>query len=88
MQIRLSGALRRLVGFRDELTLEAATVREALDRLTAEHPNLKPVIFDAGGALRGLHRLFLNSEQLDHQELDRPLTKDDRLDIVTAIAGG
>lgn len=89
MRFHISGSLRRFVAFREQIHYEeASSVGEALQRLVSEHPGLKPVLFDGQGNVRNVHRLFINSAQIGHDEMVRPLGKDDRVDIVTAIAGG
>lgn len=88
MIFRLSGTLRRYVGYDNQFEVEAETLRQALELLTSDKPTLKPLLYDNSGGLRNVYRVFINSEQADHNDLDRPLAKSDRVDIVTSIAGG
>lgn len=88
MNVVLSGNLRRYTDFEGEVELEAASVGEALDGLVAQFPDLKPVIYDAEGVLRSVHRLYLNGDVLDGDQSARTLTPGDELGILTAIAGG
>lgn len=86
MQLCLSGPIRRFVQFQDEFALDAATAREALTKLAAQYPQLRPVLFDESGGVRKVHRVFLNSAPLEN--LDGPLAPTDRVEVITAIAGG
>ncbi|MEV6600166.1 MoaD/ThiS family protein [Actinoplanes sp. NPDC051346] len=88
MHIRLPGTLLHYVGHSDALTYDARTVRDALSTLVEEYPALGLVLLDSSGQVQRFHSLFLNGEQLRHDELDRPAAADDRLEVLTAIAGG
>jgi len=88
MNIALSGNLRRFTSFEGEVQLEATTIAEALDTLVERFPDLKPVLYDASGKPRSVHRLFLNGEILEVGDTDRNLEPTDELGILTAIAGG
>ena len=88
MNVVLSGNLRRFTSFEGEVQLEATTVTEALDTLVEQFPDLKPVLYDANGKPRSVHRLFLNGEVLDVGDTDHNLEPTDELVILTAIAGG
>jgi molybdopterin converting factor small subunit len=82
------GPMRRLVGFRREVYASGGTVHEALVALCASHPELRAALFDATGKVRGVHRLALNQDMLAVDELERPVTDRDVLEVVTALAGG
>jgi sulfur-carrier protein len=86
MTLVLSGPIRRFVQFQDEFTYDAATPRDALAQLVAKYPQLRPVLFDEAGSVRKVHRMFLNSVALS--DVDSALTATDRVEIITAIAGG
>ena len=88
MTFGFSGALLRFTSYQREMKVEASTLGEALAALTQQLPALQPVLYDATGAPRAVHRLFLNGEQLLTVELSRPLASGDRIDVLTAIAGG
>jgi molybdopterin synthase sulfur carrier subunit len=88
MQVHLSGPIRRFVRFQDDFTLDGPTIRDALQQLTTEYPQLKPVLFDGDGSVRKVHRVFVNSQPIDDGGLDKNMTATDRVEILTAIAGG
>jgi molybdopterin converting factor small subunit len=88
MKFVFSGTLLRFTDYQRSLVVEAATVRTALAALVVKCPKLAPVLYDGAGQLRAVHRLFLNGTQLLSDELERPLTPSDELEVLTAIAGG
>lgn len=84
----IRGPMRRLVGFKDQLTVDAPTVHEGLKELCLEYPDLRRVLLDACGQLRGVHRVAVNRTMLDRSEVDRSVAADDVVELVTALAGG
>jgi len=88
MKITLSGNLLRFSKFQREIDVTAPTVAEGLTRLCGDMPQLRPVLLDADGHLRKVHRLFVNRDQLMNDELARTVGADDEVMILTAIAGG
>ena len=88
MKIVLSGTMLRFANYNRRIEVEAHNVAAAIQSLTDTYPALKRALLDGQGQLRGVHRLFLNSEMLLPGEMERPLQADDQLDIITAVAGG
>ena len=88
MTIVLSGNLRRYTSFEGEVELDALSVSKALDALVDRFPDLKPILYDATGKPRSVHRLYLNGEVLEVGDTDHALAPTDELGILTAIAGG
>lgn len=88
MNINFSGTLLRFVNFQKTLTLEANTVSEALAAVAGRFPQASAVIFDGEGKVRQVHQIFVNGKQLPANKLDQTLASSDRVDLLTAIAGG
>ena len=88
MKFVFSGTLLRFVDYQKEISVEASTVRNAVEGLVVSQPNLKNMLLDGEGKVRAAHRLFLNAEQLFAEDMDRPVSPSDCVEIVTAIAGG
>jgi molybdopterin converting factor small subunit len=88
MNFRLSGNLLRFSEFKNEVQIDAPNVTQAILGLVEKYPLLGPVLLDGDKRMRRLHRVFLNGEQLDSGELDRPVGSTDEVTILTAIAGG
>jgi len=88
MMIRVSGALLRFTDYRRAISVVAPTVEAALVRLADEHQPLKPVLFDREGRLRAAHKIFLNGEQLQPEQLTHPADDGDSVELLLAISGG
>jgi molybdopterin converting factor small subunit len=88
MTFVLRGPLRRLVGFRNEVHIEADTVDGGIRALCSEYPQLRNALLDASGQLRGVHRLALNRIVLSRTELGSSVKNGDVVDVVTTLAGG
>jgi adenylyltransferase/sulfurtransferase len=82
-------ALRQFAGDRAEISVEAATVGEALDQVTGEHAELRRHLYGDRNALRNFVNVYVNDEDIRHaQRLDTPVKDGDTISIIPAIAGG
>jgi molybdopterin converting factor small subunit len=87
--IRVPTQLRQLTGDASEVSVEAATVAEALKALDAAHPGFAERLYDESGALRRFVNVFVADEDIRFlQGVDTPLTDGQTLSIVPAVAGG
>lgn len=71
-------------GLPRRLSVEAASVEEAIDSLDARWPGLRDRVCD-GAQLRPHMRVFVDGERA---ALATPLRADARLDVIAAISGG
>jgi MoaD family protein len=86
--VRIPTPLRTLTGGEEEVRVEAATVRAAIDNLEKSHPGMKERLCDEKGVRRFVN-IYANDEDIRFLEnLDTPLKAGDTLSIVPAIAGG
>src|ERR687886_570093 len=82
-------ALRQFAGGRAEISVEAATAGEALDKVTGEHAELRRHLYTEQGALRNFVNVYVNDDDIRHaQRLDTPVREGDMVSIIPAIAGG
>ncbi len=87
--IYIPTALRPYADNHAQLTVDAATVREAVEKLTEAFPKLRQHLFREDGQLRSFVNLYLGDEDVRHlQGLDTPLAPDAELTIVPSVAGG
>ena len=71
------------------MDVHAATITEALDRLTQTHPDLRKHLFTADGKLRSFVNVYLNDEDIRYMAKEATPVKDgDVVSIVPSIAGG
>src|SRR4051812_13995308 len=87
--IAIPTPLRQFVGGSSEVSVEAATAGEALERLTTDYPELRKHLYNDQNALRNFINVYVGDEDIRH--LDGPATpiKDgETVMIVPSIAGG
>ena len=70
------------------IEVDAGTVREALEAVEKDHAGFLTMVLDGSGKPHPFVKLFVNEAQLPADALDTGLGKDDRLEILAAIAGG
>ena len=89
VSIRIPTPLRKYTGGQDQVSVEGATVGEALANLSEAHPEIESRIFDDAGSLRRFVNVFANDEDIRFQDkLDTEVSDGDQVSIVPAIAGG
>lgn len=72
-----------------EMVVEASTVREALDAIRAERPDVYRCVCDERHAVRRHMNVFVNDAMVSKAGgLDEPLAEGDELSIYTAVSGG
>ena len=86
---RIPTPLRSLTAGRDEVPVEATTVRVAIDQLEEKCHGMKSRICDAKGELRRFINLYLNEEDVRALDgLGSSVKSGDTISIIPAIAGG
>ncbi len=88
MIVRVNGALLRFTDYRRVISVAGPTVEAGLSRLADQYQPLRKVLFDREGRVRATHRIFLNGEQLETEQLSRPAGEADSVDRLLAISGG
>jgi molybdopterin converting factor small subunit len=89
VKVRIPTQLRTLTGGVGEVTVEGATVGEALKALDAAHEGFAERIFDDSGGLRRFVNVFLADEDVRFLDgLATPVPDGQTLSIVPAVAGG
>lgn len=87
--VHIPTPLRPYAGGQAQVAVQADTVAEALERLTAEHEALRVHLFQNDGSVRGFVNLFLNDRDVRELNQGETMTADgDELSIVPSIAGG
>ena len=89
VNILIPTALRTYTGGEDTVTVEAGSVKSALDALTEKYQNLKKHLYNDEGQLRHFVNIYVNDEDIRYLEKNEtPLKDGDTLSIVPSIAGG
>jgi len=87
--VRIPAVLRALVGGRAEFTVSAGRLRDVLDAVGRESPELVSRVLADEGALRRHINVFVNDEDVRFRELlETPVHDGDCVSIVPSIAGG
>jgi len=89
VRMLLHGVYRGFAGGARDVTLDAGTIREALDALVRAHPSLSERLRDEHGKLRPHLALFINQD--DARLLgweDAPLRDGDIVHVIPALSGG
>ncbi|PCI36485.1 MAG: molybdenum cofactor biosynthesis protein MoeB [Elusimicrobia bacterium] len=87
--IAIPTALRQFADKQITVSVEAATVGEAVKELTSKHQSLGKHLLDENGKMRNFVNLYLNDEDVRSLKGPETALKDgDELLIVPAIAGG
>jgi molybdopterin converting factor small subunit len=72
-------------GLPRRLDLEAATVRDAIDRLEERWPGLRDRLCEPGPVLRRHIHVYVDRERA---AMDTPIAAGSRVDVIAAISGG
>ena len=87
--IRIPTQLRVLAGGASEVSVEAATVSDALKALNAQHAGFDERLFDDKGELRRFVNVFVADEDIRFLDGINTATPDGAtVSIVPAVAGG
>ncbi|MAQ13294.1 MAG: molybdopterin synthase sulfur carrier subunit [Sandaracinus sp.] len=87
--VRIPPALRSLTAGSDEVSLDATTVRDAVEKLEAAHPGVRERILGPEGKVLRFVNLFVEEDDIRMLDgLDTELRDRDALSIIPAIAGG
>jgi len=87
--ITIPTPLRPYAGGKKEVRVDASTAGEALDRLTADHSDLRKHLYNDRNTLRNFVNVYVNEDDIRHGSgAATPLKDGDTILIVPAIAGG
>jgi molybdopterin synthase sulfur carrier subunit len=87
--VRIPTPLRKLTNNQEEVTASGATLGAILEELNATYPGLGERILDEQGVIRRFVNIFVNDEDVRFlQEKETPVSENDEVSIVPAIAGG
>ena len=72
------------------IEVSGSTLGACLDEIEAGYPGFRELVVDARGGLHRFVKLFLNGEELGRgsEVFDLPVSADDEIEVLAAIAGG
>lgn len=81
--------LRKFTNNTAKVSVQAGTIREAVESVGFEFPDIKKYLVDEQGYIRAFVNVFLGNDDIrDLQEENTPIQGDSVISIVPAIAGG
>ncbi len=73
---------------RDSVEVEGVSVRACIEAVGSQFPGFSDLIFDTEGAVHRFVTLFINGDEIDRKDVDKPVVETDEVEILAAIAGG
>jgi molybdopterin synthase sulfur carrier subunit len=87
--VRIPVQLRTLTNGQEVITGTGRSVLEIIQDIDRQYPGLKDRICESDGRVRRFVNIFINEEDIRFLEnLNTPITENDELSIIPAIAGG
>lgn len=88
VEISIPPSLQHLVNDIKIIEVSGRTIRECLDDLVTQFPQIKSQLFGQGMKLRKGLSIYINGEATDIKELAKPVNDGDKLFILNLIFGG
>lgn len=86
--VRIPSQLQPLTGGKDAIVTSGATVREVIDNLVGEYPNVRERLL-ADKGLRRFVNMYVGEEDIRFLDgLDTKLQGGEEISIIPAVAGG
>lgn len=87
--VRVPGLLARFTGGEQRVSLDASTVRGAVEGLIERYPDLEPHLFDDRGELRTHLQVFDDEGQVAWAMAgERSVGNDSEIVVLQAVSGG
>ncbi len=87
-QVQVPSRYRVPTNGEGRIEVDASTVRACIEAVEARYPGFQELVFNRRGELHLFSKLFLNSELLDRDALDTPVSGDDTIAVLAPAAGG
>lgn len=89
VSVYLSATLRGFANRNAEVQITGENVKEILNHLKEQYPEMEKALFDENGQIRPFVNVYLNEENVtDEKKWDRAVKEGDALLFLPAIAGG
>ena len=89
VNVKIPTPLRSLTGGKAEVPVEAATVGEALEKLSHQFSGFGDRVLDDNNEVRRFINVFVNQDNIrDRQNLGTEVQPGDTISILPSIAGG
>ena len=89
ISVRIPTPLRRVTNGQDKADVSGDTLKEIIDDLASQFPDIKARLCDDAGELRNFVNVYINGEDVRFLDGINSATKEgDDISIVPAVAGG
>ena len=86
--VLIPSAYRAPTQGKDQVEASGSTIRACLESVEAKHPGFLELVIDARGNQHPFVKLFVNAVQIPANALDTAVRREDRIEVLAAIAGG
>jgi molybdopterin synthase sulfur carrier subunit len=89
IQVRIPVQLRALTNGEEVVTASGRSVSEIIEDIDSKYPGVRDRICEADGKVRRFVNIFVNEEDIRFLDnLQTPISENDEVSIIPAIAGG
>lgn len=89
IKVRIPAPLQKITQNKQEVSLEAANIKEVISELENQFPGMKERLLDESGKIRRFINFYVNDEDIRFLKQDEtPLSDGNEVSIIPAIAGG
>jgi molybdopterin synthase sulfur carrier subunit len=89
IQVRIPVQLRALTNGEEVVTASGRSVSEIIEDIDSRYPGVRERICEADGKVRRFVNIFVNEEDIRFLDnLQTPISENDEVSIIPAIAGG
>ena len=89
IQVRIPVQLRALTNGEEVVTASGRSVSELIEDIESKYPGVKDRICETDGTVRRFVNIFVNEEDIRFLDnLQTPISENDEVSIIPAIAGG
>jgi sulfur-carrier protein len=89
IQVRIPVQLRALTNGEEVVTASGRSVSEIIEDIDGKYPGVRDRICEADGKVRRFVNIFVNEEDIRFLDnLQTPISENDEVSIIPAIAGG
>ena len=89
IKVRIPAPLQKITQNKQEVSLEAANIKELISALENQFPGMKERLLDENGKIRRFINFYVNDEDIRFLKQDETqLSEGNEVSIIPAIAGG
>ncbi|TAN59602.1 MoaD/ThiS family protein [bacterium] len=89
IKVRIPAPLQKITQNKQEVSLEAANIKELISALEKQFPGMKERLLDENGKIRRFINFYVNDEDIRFLKQDETqLSEGNEVSIIPAIAGG